>query len=93
MLGSKKHVIPDVVVFVNGLPLVVIECKSPTIGAAWKAEAVKQLRRYQEADTTWKDRSSTHAGSPSTACWRSSVRERRRKGPSRRTSPTGAWPR
>ena len=55
MLGSKKHVIPDVVVFVNGFPLAVIECKSPTIGDAWKAEAVKQLRRYQEADTTWKD--------------------------------------
>ena len=46
---------PDVVVFVNGLPLAVVECKSPTIGDAWKAEAVKQLRRYQEADTTWKD--------------------------------------
>ena len=55
MLGSKKHVIPDVVVFVNGLPLAVIECKSPTIGDAWKTEAVKQLRRYQEADTRWKD--------------------------------------
>ena len=55
VLGSKKHVIPDVVVFVNGLPLAVVECKSPTIGDAWKAEAVKQLRRYQEADTTWKD--------------------------------------
>ncbi|MCY4633332.1 MAG: type I restriction endonuclease [Acidobacteria bacterium] len=55
VLGSKKHVIPDVVVFVNALPLAVIECKSPTIGDAWKAEAVKQLRRYQQADTTWKD--------------------------------------
>ena len=55
VLGSKKHVIPDVVVFVNGLPLAVIECKSPTIGDAWKAEAVKQLRRYQEVDTIWKD--------------------------------------
>ena len=55
VLGAKKHVIPDVVVFVNGLPLAVIECKSPTIGDAWKAEAVKQLRRYQEADTRWKD--------------------------------------
>ena len=43
------------VAFVNGLPLVVIECKSPTIGDKWKAEAVKQLRRYQEADTRWKD--------------------------------------
>ena len=55
VLGSKKHVIPDVVVFVNGLPLAIIECKSPTSGDARKAEAVKQLRRYQEADTTWKD--------------------------------------
>ena len=53
--GSKKHVIPDVVAFVNGLPLAVIECKSPTIGDAWKAEAVKQLHRYQEADSRWKD--------------------------------------
>ena len=54
MLGSKKHVIPDIVVFVNGLPLAVIECKSPTIGDTWKADAIKQLRRYQEADTQWK---------------------------------------
>ena len=53
VLGSKKHVIPDVVAFVNGLPLAVIECKSPTIGDAWKAKAVEQLRRYQEADSRW----------------------------------------
>ena len=53
--GSKKHVIPDVVAFVNGLPLAVIECKSPTTGDSWKAEAVKQLHRYQEADSRWKD--------------------------------------
>ena len=55
VLGAKKHVISDVVVLVNGLPLVVIECKSPTIGDAWKAEAVKQLHRYQEAGSRWKD--------------------------------------
>ena len=55
VLGSKKHIIPDVVAFVNGLPLAVIECKSPTIGDAWKSEAVKQLHRYQEAGTRWKD--------------------------------------
>ena len=47
VLGSKKHVIPDLVVFVNGLPLAVIECENPTIGDTWKAEAVKQLHRYQ----------------------------------------------
>ena len=54
VLGSKKHIIPDILVFVNGLPLAVIECKSPTIGDGWKAEAVKQLRRYQEADGRWR---------------------------------------
>ena len=54
VLGAKKHIIPDILVFVNGLPLAVIECKSPTIGDGWKAEAVKQLRRYQEADDRWK---------------------------------------
>ena len=52
--GAKKDIVPDVVVFVNGLPLVVIECKSPTVGDGWKAEAVAQLRRYQEADDRWK---------------------------------------
>ena len=55
VLGSKKHIVPDVVAFVNGLPLAGIECKSPTIGDAWKSEAVKQLHRYQEAGTRWKD--------------------------------------
>lgn len=54
VLGSKKHIVPDIVVFVNGLPLAVIECKSPTIGDGWKAEAVKQLRRYQEANDRWR---------------------------------------
>ena len=47
VLGSKKQVIPDIVVFVNGLPLAVIECKSPTIGDIRKAEAVKQLHHYE----------------------------------------------
>ena len=55
VLGSKKHIVPDVVVFVNGLPLAVIECKSATIGDAWKAKAIQQLHRYQEAGTQWKD--------------------------------------
>ena len=49
VLGANKHVIPDIVVFVNGLPIGIIECKSPTIGDTWKAEAIKQLQRYQES--------------------------------------------
>ena len=55
VLGSRKHIVPDSVVFGNGLPLAVIECKSPTIGDTWKSDAVKQLRRYQEADSGWKN--------------------------------------
>ena len=55
VLGSKKHIVPDIVVFGNGLPLAVVECKSPTIGDTWKSDAVKQLRRYQEADSGWKN--------------------------------------
>jgi type I restriction enzyme, R subunit len=46
--GSKKHVIADVVLFVNGIPLVIIEAKSPTLGEKWLPEAVDQLLRYQE---------------------------------------------
>jgi type I restriction enzyme, R subunit len=28
--GGKNYIIPDIVLFVNGIPLVVIECKSPS---------------------------------------------------------------
>nr|BFE82579.1 hypothetical protein GCM10020093_051800 [Planobispora longispora] len=42
--GGHKQIVLDVVLFVNGIPLVVVECKKPTesnLGAA-----VAQLRRY-----------------------------------------------
>ena len=39
--------------FVNGIPLVVMEAKSPTLLEVWKTKAVKQLRRYQEAGPEW----------------------------------------
>ncbi|MCJ7600126.1 MAG: type I restriction endonuclease, partial [Desulfobulbaceae bacterium] len=29
ILGTEHHIIPDIVLFLNGLPVVVIECKSP----------------------------------------------------------------
>ncbi|MEX1367512.1 MAG: type I restriction endonuclease, partial [Nannocystaceae bacterium] len=48
--GARMHIKPDVVVFVNGIPLVVIECKSPTLGDKWRSDAITQLRRYQEVD-------------------------------------------
>ena len=46
-------VIPDLVLFVNGIPLVVMEAKSPTLMDVWKTQAVRQLRRYQEAEPQW----------------------------------------
>ena len=42
---AKKYVAPDVVLFVNGIPVVVIECKSPYITDPM-AEGINQLRRY-----------------------------------------------
>ena len=46
----KNHtIIPDIVLFVNGVPLAVIECKSPKITEPM-AEAIKQLHRYQETE-------------------------------------------
>src|SRR6267142_6042877 len=29
ILGTEYHIIPDIVLFLNGLPVVVVECKSP----------------------------------------------------------------
>jgi type I restriction enzyme, R subunit len=43
--SAKKHIIPDLVLLVNGIPVVVIECKSPTV-AEPMVEAIDQLRRY-----------------------------------------------
>ncbi|MBE0400318.1 type I restriction endonuclease subunit R [Halomonas sp. FME1] len=44
---AKQHIIPDLVLMVNGIPLVVIECKSPNL-AEPMAEAIDQLRRYSD---------------------------------------------
>lgn len=42
---GKAFIVPDLVLLVNGIPLVVIECKSPSAPEPL-AEAVDQLRRY-----------------------------------------------
>ena len=47
ILGTEHHIIPDVVLFLNGLPVVVIECKSPKVKDAIP-EAIDQLMRYSE---------------------------------------------
>ncbi|WP_339677933.1 type I restriction endonuclease subunit R [uncultured Zhongshania sp.] len=43
--GVNQNIIPDILCFVNGLPLAVIECKSPYVSDAI-SEGIKQLRRY-----------------------------------------------
>jgi type I restriction enzyme R subunit len=52
-IGRVGFVIPDIVLFVNGIPLVVIECKSPSLAEAedagfWKPieAGINQLLRY-----------------------------------------------
>ncbi len=42
---GKAFIVPDVVLLVNGIPLVVIECKSPSVPEPL-ADAIDQLRRY-----------------------------------------------
>lgn len=43
--SAKAFIVPDLVLLVNGIPLVVVECKSPATPEPL-AEAVDQLRRY-----------------------------------------------
>lgn len=47
ILGTEHHIIPDIVLFLNGLPVVVVECKSPKVNDAIP-EAIDQLMRYSE---------------------------------------------
>ncbi len=47
ILGTECHIIPDIVLFLNGLPVVVIECKSPKVKDLM-AEAIDQMLRYSE---------------------------------------------
>src|SRR5690554_534575 len=45
---NKGSIRPDITLFVNGIPVVVVECKSPTSSEPLP-EAIDQLRRYQNA--------------------------------------------
>src|SRR5207244_3090200 len=47
--GSHDAFIPDIVLFVNGIPLAVIECKRPDKNDAMK-DAIAQLIDYQRDD-------------------------------------------
>jgi len=45
--GSNREIIPDIVIFINGLPVTIIECKSPFIHNPIN-QAVEQLIAYQK---------------------------------------------
>jgi type I restriction enzyme R subunit len=51
---AHKYVVPDIVLFVNGIPLVVIECKSPYLTDP-AVEAIDQLQRYANQRTRVND--------------------------------------
>ena len=43
--GAKHNSIPDIVIYINGLPLAIIECKSPKVPIT---EAITDLQYYQQ---------------------------------------------
>jgi type I restriction enzyme, R subunit len=45
--GLKLPIYPDIVIFVNGIPIVIIECKSPYIRAPIEEAIDKNFERYQ----------------------------------------------
>ena len=47
IIGTENHIYPDITLFLNGLPVAVIECKSPKVKDPM-GEAIEQLLRYSE---------------------------------------------
>ncbi len=47
ILGTEYHIVPDIVLFINGLPVVLVECKSPKVRDAI-GEAIDQMLRYSQ---------------------------------------------
>ncbi|GAB5527390.1 MAG: HsdR family type I site-specific deoxyribonuclease [Roseivirga sp.] len=46
--GSKEHYVPDIVLFVNGIPLSIIECKRPDMKEPIRQAISQHLRNQQE---------------------------------------------
>ena len=61
---------PNLALFANGIPVVIMEAKSPSLMDVWKSQAVRQLCRYQEAGPEWHG---TGAPSSSTTTWCASL--------------------
>jgi type I restriction enzyme, R subunit len=47
IIGTESHIYPDITLFLNGLPIGIIECKSPKVNDPM-GEAIEQLLRYSE---------------------------------------------
>jgi len=47
VIENEKHIKPDIVLFINGIPTTVIECKVLSTEESTWQEGVKQLERYQ----------------------------------------------
>lgn len=45
--GLKEPIYPDIIIFVNGIPLVIIECKAPSIRNPIQEAVEKNFARYQ----------------------------------------------
>jgi type I restriction enzyme, R subunit len=60
--GTIKHIIPDIILFVNGIPLVVVECKYPDIPEPI-SEAITQIFRYQDSRNSYEPE-----GNPPSTC-------------------------
>jgi predicted metal-dependent hydrolase len=49
ILGTEHRIIPDIVLFLNGLPVVLAECKSPKVVVA---DSIRRLKELLQADTS-----------------------------------------
>jgi len=48
IIENEKHIKPDIVLFINGIPTTVIECKVLSTEESTWQEGIKQLERYQK---------------------------------------------
>ena len=44
--SGYENIRPDIMLFVNGIPLIIIECKTPTVESLDYTDAIKQIIRY-----------------------------------------------
>jgi hypothetical protein len=91
LTSGRGHVIPDAVLFVNGIPLVVAEFKSPGIQNPLQ-EAIKMRKKLRTSWRRWdQSRRSAQARRSSSARW-SSGRQRCAARAPRCKASRSSWP-